>query len=276
MPQTQPNDIISHTSEDDSAHRLAYGPQPPSWPQAQQGIGSTVELSFSSDSDDEMDNMWLSLDCSDSDIDLECPERLRSGRLGRATDAYVYSGNLLACALNKNGDESLNWRYLPEHEQERRWIQEVRMPEHVFRELLKLVEPFVRPSIPRNPSQRIYTAKDKLLVTLAWMAHCETLRSLGSKMGLPHASISLLCLRLGVQALRQLFLENPPTRNIKRPRDEAAQATVMQGFRDRCKVPGCLCAINGCLIPIKSLDGSRQTKIQTRIMVAKVEMRHCC
>jgi hypothetical protein len=108
--------------------------------------------------------------------------------------------------LNKNVDESLNWRSLPELEQERRWIHEFRMPEHVFQELLQLVEPFVRPSIPRNPNQRTYTAQDKLLVNLAWLALCETLRS---KMGLPHASISVLCLRPGVKALRHLFLVNP-------------------------------------------------------------------
>jgi hypothetical protein len=125
------------------------------------------------------------------------------------------------------------------------------MPEHVFQEHLQLVEPFVRPSIPRNLNKRTHTAQDKLLVTLAWLAHCETLRSLGSKMGLLHARISVLCVCPGVKALRHLFLVNPPTKNIRWPRDEAAQATVMQGFKDRCKVPGCLGAIDGSLIPMK-------------------------
>jgi hypothetical protein len=51
--------------------------------------------------------------------------------------------------------------------------------------------------------------------------------------------------------VRHLFLVNPPTKNIRWPRDETAQATVMQGFKDRCKVPGCLGAIDGSLIPMK-------------------------
>jgi hypothetical protein len=99
---------MSDTIEEDSAHGLDYGRQHLEFPRAQPGIGNIVELSSSSDSDDELDNIWLNWDPSDSEIDLESLERLRSGRLRRATDAYVYSGNLLACALNKNADESLN------------------------------------------------------------------------------------------------------------------------------------------------------------------------
>jgi hypothetical protein len=44
--------------------------------------------------------MWMELDDSDSEIDLDYLDGVRAGRLPRATDAYQYSGNLLACALN--------------------------------------------------------------------------------------------------------------------------------------------------------------------------------
>jgi hypothetical protein len=87
---------MSDISEEDSAHGLDYGPQHLELPRAQPGIGNIVELSSFSDSDDELDHMCLNWDPSDSEIDLESLERLRSGRLRRATDAYVYWGNLLA------------------------------------------------------------------------------------------------------------------------------------------------------------------------------------
>jgi hypothetical protein len=166
----------------------------------------------------------------------------------RTHTLYVYSGNLLACVLNQNADESLNWRSLPEHEQERQWIHEFPMLEHVFQELLQLVEPFIRPSIPRNPNQRTYTAQDRLLVSHARLAHCETLQSLGSKMGLPYASFSVLCIRPGDKALRHLFLVNPQPRTSDGPETRQHRPLWCRDLRINAK---CLGAIYGSLIPMK-------------------------
>jgi hypothetical protein len=53
------------------------------------------------------------------------------------------------------------------------------------------------------------------------------------------------------QALRKVFINTPETKNIRWPVDPADQDKVMNGFRDKCKVPGCLGAIDGSVIPMK-------------------------
>jgi hypothetical protein len=152
---------------------------------------------------------------------------------------------------NFHDEESKNWRSLPPTEQERRWMTEFRMPEAVFEELLAFVEPHMGPSVPQNPRQRTYTVREKLLVTLSFLAHCSTLRQMATKFGMPHNSVSVLCIRPTVDALRKVFILTPETNNIRRPVDPVDQERVMQGFRDNCKVPGCLGAIDGSLIPMR-------------------------
>jgi hypothetical protein len=71
------------------------------------------------------------------------------------------------------------------------------------------------------------------------------------KFVVPHCSISEVCIHPTVDVLRKVFIENTATKNIKWPREPADQRRVMQGFRDRCKVPGCLVAIDGSLIPMR-------------------------
>jgi hypothetical protein len=188
---------------------------------------------------------------SDDSVDLGYLEQLRAQRLRRKSAAYPYSGDLIMAVNNLHNDESKNWRSLPPTEQQRRWMTEFRMPEAVFDELFELVEPHMEPSVPQNSQQRTYTVREKLLVTLSFLAHCNTLRQMATKFGMPHSSLSVLCIRPTVNTFRKVFILTPETKNIRWPVDPEDQERVMQGFRDECRVPGCLGAIDGSLIPMK-------------------------
>jgi hypothetical protein len=59
------------------------------------------------------------------------------------------------------------------------------------------------------------------------------------------------CLHPTVDTLRKVFIHTPETKNVRWPVGPADQVRVMQGSRDWCKVPGCLGAIDGSLIPIE-------------------------
>jgi hypothetical protein len=96
---------------------------------------------------------------------------------------------------------------------------------------------------------RAYTIKEKLLVTLKFLGHCHTLRQMAQKWGMPHNSISTVVLHPTVRALRRVFLAEEATKNILWPKEAAAQQKVMQGFKDRFHIPGCIGAIDWTLIP---------------------------
>lgn len=153
------------------------------------------ESSSSDDGNRLFEHFWGSSESSDESIDLQHVRRLRKQRLKRSCAAYPYGGDLLARIENKHEDESKNWAALPQHEVERRWLAEFRMPEDVFEELLALVQPHMQDSVPQNTKQRTYTVKEKLLVTLNFLAHCPTLRQMADKWGMPHCSISQLCIQ---------------------------------------------------------------------------------
>jgi hypothetical protein len=104
--------------------------------------------------------------------------------------------------------------------------------------------------VPQNRStQRTYTVKEKLPVTLNFLAHCPSLRQIATKWGMPHSSISGLCLHPVVRARSYIFLEQDETKNIRWPKEADEQRRVMAEFRSSFGVPGCLGAIDGCLIP---------------------------
>lgn len=190
-----------------------------------------------------------SSESSGDDVDRDNLEQLRRVRFKRTTDAYFYGGNFLMSIQNQHDDESKNWASLPQHEHDRRWMTEFRMTEPAFQELLELVEPFLEPTRPANPNMRAYLVKEKLLVTINFLAHCHTLRQMAEKWGMPHNSISHICLHPTVRVLRRIFLVAPATKNINWPKQEHEQKAVMAGFKDKYKLPGCLGTIDGSLIP---------------------------
>jgi hypothetical protein len=116
----------------------------------------------------------------------------------------------------------------------------------------------VSTSLPKNSNMRTHTAEDKLLVTHNFLAHCPSLRQMASKWGIPHCSISTLCLHPVVRALREIFVGNANTRNIVWPKAEDKQVSVMDGFKRRFPMPGCIGAVDGSLIPQR-----KPTKEQT-------------
>jgi hypothetical protein len=89
------------------------------------------------------------------------------------------------------------------------------------------------------------------MVTLNFLVHCSTLRQMATKFGMPHNSVSALCVHPTVDTLRKVFIRTPETKIFRWPVGLVHQARVMQGFRARCKVPGCLGAIDGSLISMK-------------------------
>jgi hypothetical protein len=119
-------------------------------------------------------------------------------------------------------------------------MAEFRMTEGVFSELLGLVKLHVGTSLPKNSNMRTYTAEDELLVTLNFLAHCPSLRQMATKWGMPHCSISTLCLHPVVSALQEIFVGKANTRNIVWPKEEDEQVSVMDGFKRRFQLPGCV------------------------------------
>jgi hypothetical protein len=183
---------------------------------------------------------------SDESIDLEYIESLRRHRFRRSTDTYHNSGDVKTDMTQNHPLDMKGWSSLPDHEYERRWVAEFRMKEPVFRELVKK---YVGTSEPRNSNMRTYTAEDKLLVTLNFLAHCPTLRQMGTKWSMPHNSISAISLHPVVTALCKTFTRDANTRNIVWAKEGEAQQAVMEGFKKQFSLPGCMGAIHGSLIP---------------------------
>jgi hypothetical protein len=123
------------------------------------------------------------------------------------------------------------------------------MKEPVFRELLALVQPHVGTSQPKNSNMRTYTAEEKLLVTLNFLAHCPSLRQMATKWGMPHCSISTLCLYPVVRALQDIFVRKANTQTILWSKEDDEQVRVIDGFKKRFQLPGCIGAVDSSLIP---------------------------
>jgi hypothetical protein len=220
--------------------------------QTSMGIARTDPFGLLNDESSQerlIDDILDSSDDSVESLNVEHLEQLRSERLERATDAFFYPGDLFASIENTHDEARKNWNTLPLHEYHRRWLMEFRMTEPVFLELLEIVSPFQTDTEPGNPSRHRYTKKEKLLVTLNFLAHCPSLRQMAQKWGMPHNSIARIVLHPTVQALRRVLLEEEATRNIRWPKEAEDQRRVMQGFRNRFQLPGCIGAIDGSLIP---------------------------
>jgi hypothetical protein len=122
-------------------------------------------------------------------------------------------------------------------------MSEFRMPPEVFEELLALVARKHTPSEATNPQMRSYGVEKKLLITLNFLAHCPTLRFMAFEWGVPHNSISEVCLHPIVKALQQVFLEDAATKNIQFPKTAAEQQAVMVVFHCNEELPGVIGAI---------------------------------
>jgi hypothetical protein len=135
------------------------------------------------------------------------------------------------------------------------WHDNFRMLEADVDDLLELCTPFMHEKRPRI-GFRFYSRRTQLLVTLHFLAHCHTLRSVAEKFGLPHNSISQCCIHRGVAVLRYVFMVNAATKNVKWPRSSAQLLQTQSAFKSKFKLPGCVGAIDGSVIPIKKPPAS--------------------
>jgi hypothetical protein len=72
---------------------------------------------------------------------------------------------------------------------------------------------------------------------------------MATKWGVPHCGISTLFLHPVVRALQDIFVRNADTKNILWPKEDDEQVRVMDGFKKRFQLPGCIGAVDGSLIP---------------------------
>ena len=156
----------------------------------------------------------------------------------------------MECVNNTHENESMRWDSLPEWERERRGLYNFRMYESDFRDLYSLCAPLMSEHSARD-GFRTYSKRTQLLVTLHFLAHAHTLRVVSEKFGLPHNSISRCCIERGIDVIRKVFVVNSGTNNIRWPRSAAAQVAVMDEFKAEFRLPGCIGAIDGSLIPMK-------------------------
>lgn len=203
------------------------------------------------DIDNIVNDLLEDSDESDESMDHEGLANFRRQRLRRSTDTWHYSGDVKKAIQEDHFDEVKNWSSLPGYEFKRLWMAEFRMTADVFAELLELLQPHMLATVPRNSNLRTYTVEDKLMVTINFLAHCPTLRQMAQKWGMPHNSISHICLHPTTQALRMVLLEDRDTRTILWPKEKEAQEEVMNTFLQKYRLPGCIGAIDGSLIPMR-------------------------
>jgi hypothetical protein len=154
-------------------------------------------------------------------------------------------------------NQALNWSNLPMHERERRWMSEFRMVEDDFAYLFRMVKADIPKEEPRNPSMRRYKRKEKLLITLSFLAHCATLRDLATKWAVPHCSISVVCIHPVLNALHKVLVTDWATKTVRFPREASDLKGVIEGFRRKSKLPGVAGAIDGTMTMMKKPTASQ-------------------
>jgi hypothetical protein len=185
------------------------------------------------------------------ELDMDGVRRVCEVKLSRRIGTYTYSGAFLDAVFNEHRNPLENWGDLPQDEQDRRWIDNFRMREQDFDDLLNMAAPVLPDRQAPVMSYRAYTTRTQLLVTLHFLAHCHTLRSVAEKFGFPHNSISACCIKPGVLALWRVFFEDAQTKIIRFPRSEEGLKKLAQGFEAKHKLRGVIGSIDGTAIPQK-------------------------
>jgi DDE superfamily endonuclease len=183
---------------------------------------------------------------------FEHPEDLLAGyRFERSCPTFEYDGDLLLNVWNTNSIVQRNWNQLPAHKEEEKWVQTFRMSRETFQELFDLVALGLKENHSRHPQMRTYSKKDKLLITVFFLAHCPTLRNMSMLFGCPHNSICALILRPTMKAILRALYFDPRTKVVRFPSTEEEMLAVMADFHRLHNMPGCIGAIDGTLILMK-------------------------
>ena len=130
------------------------------------------------------------------------------------------------------------------------------MPPTVFDELFDVVCDHIPDTMPVVPHHRQYSKRTKLLVTLYYLAHVPTLRCMSRLFGVPHNSISEVCLGPGLTALEQALCDSPDTKTVRFPRIAADLRKTMRQFSSKWHLP-VVGAVDGCLIPQRKPSSSQ-------------------
>lgn len=215
--------------------------------------GPRWPVAFWSDSEEDLliheymlaDNKWLD---DLEEVDLDYIRELRQVRLGRRVLTWMYSGNLLQCIEGEHPIVGMNWDNLPADERNRRWMDLCRMTPAAFDELYDMVVDHIPDTRPVIPTHRQYSKRIKLLVTLYFLAHVPTLRCMSRLFGIPHNSVSEICVKPVLAALEHALLVVPETKQIRFPRAAAEQRRVVREFKNNWKLPA-VGAVDGSLIP---------------------------
>jgi hypothetical protein len=125
------------------------------------------------------------------------------------------------------------------------------MPQDVYEEFLQLVKPFMSDSNAANPTFRTYSKRHKLIITLYFLSHSSTMRTLSRIFGAQQNSISTVIIHPTVHALQTVFIDNSETKNIRFASGVQELAEIMAGFQKRYKLPGVIGALDGTLVPQK-------------------------
>lgn len=143
---------------------------------------------FGSDSSDSDDSLH---DIDDMLDDIECE------RLPRERATYEYDGDVLENMGNDAEDPGRDWAELPSWVESQRWMSEFRMEGKDFDALLAVVQPYMKVSIARNKEYRQYTHAQQLAITIHFLAHCPTIRSLSTNF----RAVSLSACELGPRVM---------------------------------------------------------------------------
>ena len=111
------------------------------------------------------------------------------------------------------------------------------MNEATFDELLAGVQEHMEDSRVYIDGRRSYTKRHRLLVTLSFLAHVPSMKFLASRIGVPPNTLSSSILRKTVLALKRLLIQDPRTKEVRFPTEEAEVRAVMDGFKSKFGLP---------------------------------------
>ena len=202
--------------------------------------------SSSSSDDDEFLLLFSSSEEMLSEDDDNLPE---DARMERRSKRWPLSEGMLGDVFDTSDDETKHWGKLPEDVRDANWISEIRMSNGHFLELLESIEVQLD-IVDGRRGYGTYAPKDRLFVTLSFLAHSPSLRYMRGKFGVPQNSISVCILRPTVAALKAVMVTGP-NREFRWPVTVEEQQHAMAEFRDLWQLPGVIGAIDGTLIAMR-------------------------
>nr|XP_022288067.1 putative nuclease HARBI1 [Crassostrea virginica] len=125
-------------------------------------------------------------------------------------------------------------------------IERYRFPRHVIERLINDVQPLIMRPTYRAHAVPVHT---QVLVTLRYLAKADFFSEVGDLHGISRSSVSSIihnvCLAI-----------NHTQKNIAFPDNASDLREIKSKFHDIGKIPNCVGAVDGTLIPIKGMSGT--------------------